>query len=131
MATWPVVKALSPHFTKITLINLNKTLFNNFYLFQCAKTVWSIVCVGFRHDAMNPMQKFPELTLTIEVPASNAQRLVQERSSFQMRIVNYERAMDDGLLLIFAFKHGIISWKQHRGRIGYLRRQIYINYVQR
>ena len=40
--------------------------------------------------------------------------------------VNYEHARDDGLLLIFTSKLGIISLKQHRGHIGNLRRQTYL-----
>ena len=34
--------------------------------------------------------------------------------------------MGDGLLLIFTSKLGIISLKQHRGRIGNLRQLIYL-----
>ena len=41
-------------------------------------------------------------------------------------IVNYERSRDDGLLLIFPFKHGIMSAKHLRGHMGNLRRQIYL-----
>ena len=40
--------------------------------------------------------------------------------------LNNERVRDDGLLLIFTSKLGIISLKQHRGHIGNLRRQIYL-----
>ena len=36
--------------------------------------------------------------------------------------VNYVRARDDGFLLIFTSKFGIISFKRHRGHIGDLRR---------
>ena len=40
--------------------------------------------------------------------------------------VNYERARDDGLLLIFTPKLGIVSLKHLRDHIGNLRRQIYL-----
>ena len=40
--------------------------------------------------------------------------------------VNYERTRDDGLLLIFTSKLGIVSYKPHREHIGNLLRQIYL-----
>ena len=40
--------------------------------------------------------------------------------------VDWERARDDGLLLIFTAKLGIMSTKILRGHIGNLQRQMYL-----